>query len=62
MVEELFQRLTESQLMAKTVTVEVKSVKFETKQHASTVKNYIYQRKDLLSVVMKLLKELWPIT
>ena len=62
MVEELYERLTESRLMAKTMTLELKTVKFDVKQRSNTFNAYIYRKRDLMQESVKLLKGLWPLT
>ena len=61
MVEELYERLTDSKLMAKTMTLELKTVKFDVRQRSNTFPAYIFRKRDLMQESLKLLKGLWPL-
>ena len=61
MASELAERMGDQYLMAKTMTLEAKTVKFDVRQRSCTFHVYIYRKKDLLDEAMKLLKGLWPI-
>ena len=58
---ELFGRLDDQAVMAKQMTLELKTSKFELlfKQH--TFHRYIYNREDIQAGALKLLEALWPI-
>ena len=60
-MKELYERLTESRLMAKTMTLELKTVKFENIQRSMTFSTFIYQHKDILNEAYKLFRGLWPL-
>lgn len=47
--------------MAKTMTLEVKTVKFDIRQRSCTFPIFIYRKKDLIDESIKLLKDLWPL-
>ena len=61
MATELAERVNDLRLMAKTMTLEVKTVKFDIRQRSCTFHSYIFRKKDILDESMKLFMGLWPI-
>ena len=61
MANELYERLLESNLIAKTVVLEFKTVKFDAKQKSTTFNFYIFERQDIVKASTELMKLMWPI-
>ena len=61
MANELYERLFESRLVAKTIILEFKTIKFNVKQRSTTFMHYIFEREDILKASEELLKIMWPI-
>ena len=61
MANELYERLNESQLVARTVILEYKTIKFDNKQRSTTFQNYIFERKDIIKTSVELFKMIWPL-
>jgi|LauGreDrversion4_2_1035121.scaffolds.fasta_scaffold628980_2 hypothetical protein len=62
MANELYERLNESKLIARTIILEFKTIRFDTKQRSTTFQSYIFERCDIIKSSMELLKLLWPIS
>lgn len=62
MANELYERLNESQLVARTIILEFKTIKYDNKQRSTTFQSYIFEKKDILRASLELLKILWPIS
>lgn len=61
MANELYERLFESKLVARTVILEFKTIKFDNKQRSTTFQHYIFEKQDIIKASVELLKHLWPI-
>ena len=61
MAIELYERLWESKLVAKTLTIEFKTVKFNIRQRSTTFHHYVFEKGDLCKASLELLKIMWPI-
>ncbi|CDW84079.1 dna polymerase iv kappa [Stylonychia lemnae] len=61
MAIELYERLLESQLVAKTLTLELKTSKFNIKQRSTTFHQYIQEKNDIVRASEELLNVMWPI-
>ena len=47
--------------MAKTLTLELKTVKFNIKQRSTNFNNYVFERSDIVRASEELLNVMWPI-
>jgi nucleotidyltransferase/DNA polymerase involved in DNA repair len=61
MANELYERLNESQLVARTVILEYKTIKFDNKQKSTTFQSCIFEKKDIIKASVELLKLIWPL-
>ena len=61
MATEVAERLKAQKLMAKTMTLEAKTVKFDIRQRSCTYHVFIHSKKDIVDEAMKLFKDLWPL-
>lgn len=60
MAHELYERLWDSKLIARTITLEFKSTKFNNKQRSYTFQNFIYEKSDIVKASDDLLKYMYP--
>ena len=58
---ELAERLSELRLMGRTMTLEAKSIKLDTRHRSNTFGMFIFRKKDVVDEAMKLFKDMWPI-
>eukprot|EP00347_Sterkiella_histriomuscorum_P019036 403343212 len=61
MAIELYERLKESELMAKTLTLELKTVRFNIKQRSTNFHTYIWEKSDIVRASEELLNVMWPV-
>jgi hypothetical protein len=61
LANETYERLRESGLMAKTIIIEFKTIKYNIKQRSTTFSHYIFERCDIVKASLELLKILWPL-
>lgn len=53
--------MDESKIMAKTMTLELKTAKFELVWRSHTHTKYMHQRQDIVDEALKLLEGVWPL-
>jgi hypothetical protein len=59
MANETFERLKETNLMGKTIVLELKTSKFEMKWRSMSWTNYIYKRERIVYEALRLLQGIW---
>jgi hypothetical protein len=61
MAIELFERVDQSKIMAKTMTLEIKTATFEVIQRSMTSNHFMHKKDDIVCEALKLLHQVWPL-
>ena len=59
MAIEVAQRLEDSKIMAKIMTLEVKNAKFDMVQRSTQTTNFVHKESEVVTEAVKLLQQMW---